>query len=245
MLFESTSINGMVLKNRVVRSATWEGLANEDGSCTSRLIDMMAELAIGKVGLIITGHAYVSPEGQASVRQMGVHRDELIHDLAEMADAVHREGGKILLQLAHAGSHGASKLTGIEPLGPSLPDEKWSFACREMTLDDINGTVEAFAKAAWRAKHAGFDGVQIHAAHGYLLSQFLSPFYNKRRDLYGGSLENRARLLLDVLTEVRSVIGEDLPILVKINSDDYLPGGFTVQEMVEVSGMLEKAGADA
>lgn len=245
MLFESTSINGMVLKNRVVRSATWEGLANEDGSCTSRLIDMMAELAIGKVGLIITGHAYVSPEGQASVRQMGVHRDELIHDLAEMADAVHREGGKILLQLAHAGSHGASKLTGIEPLGPSLPDEKWSFACREMTLDDINGTVEAFAKAAWRAKHAGFDGVQIHAAHGYLLSQFLSPFYNKRKDLYGGALENRARLLLDVLTEVRSVIGEDLPILVKINSDDYLPGGFTVQEMVEVSGMLEKAGADA
>ena len=96
MLFENTSINGMSLRNRFVRSATWEGMANEDGSCTSRLIDLMADLAIGKVGLIITGHAYVSPEGQASLRQMGIHRDDLIPDLTEMADAVHREGEEVV-----------------------------------------------------------------------------------------------------------------------------------------------------
>ncbi|MBN1334143.1 MAG: NADH:flavin oxidoreductase [Synergistales bacterium] len=245
MLFESTSINGMVLNNRFVRSATWEGLANEDGSCTSRLIDIMADLAIGQVGLIITGHAYVSPEGQASLRQMGIHRDEFLPDLSEMADAVHREGGKIVLQLAHAGCYGAVKLTGIEPIGPSIPDEKWSFACREMNSEDIRATVEAFRNAALRTKKAGFDGVQIHAAHGYLLSQFLSPFYNKRKDQYGGSIENRARMLLEIIGEIRSVVGEDFPILVKINSDDYLDSGFCLEDMLIVSKMIEEAGVDS
>jgi len=245
MLFDETSINGMSLRNRFVRSATWEGMANEDGSCTSRLIDLMADLAIGKVGLIITGHAYVSPEGQASLKQMGIHRDDLIPDLSEMADAVHREGGRIVAQLAHAGCHGAVKITGVEPIGPSLPDEEWSFACREMDRGDMTSTVEAFRKAALRAKQAGFDGIQVHAAHGYLLSQFLSPFYNRREDEYGGTLENRARLLMEVLAVIRSSVGENFPILVKINSQDYLPGGLTVPEMVEVSLMLEKAGADA
>lgn len=245
MLFETTHIGKMFLKNRFVRSATWEGLSNEDGSCTSDLIDMMADLAIGGVGLIISGHAYVSREGQASPRQLGVYSDILLPDLCEMADAVHRQGGKIAMQLAHGGCHAAKNITGLESIGPSVPDETRGFTCREMTTEDIDEVVEAFARAAARAKRAGFDAVQIHAAHGYLLSQFLSPFYNRRTDSYGGSLENRARIVLEVLGSVRKAVGNDYPVLIKINSQDYLDGGLTVEEMVEVCSLLEGAGIDA
>lgn len=245
MLFESTEIRGLVLKNRFVRSATWEGLANEDGSCTSRLIDLMTELALGGVGLIISGHAYVSREGQASLRQLGIYDDILLPDLIEMADAVHREGGKIAIQLAHGGCHGAIKITGLETRGPSVPDETRGFSCREMSEDDIAETVSSFGRAALRAKTAGFDAVQIHAAHGYLLSQFLSPFYNRRTDTYGGCLENRARIVLEVLNAIRQTVGKDYPVMIKINSQDYLEGGLTVDEMVKVCMLLEDAGIDA
>lgn len=245
MLFESTEIRGLVLKNRFVRSATWEGLANDDGSCTSRLIDLMTELAIGGVGLIISGHAYVSREGQASLRQLGIYDDILLPDLIEMADAVHREGGKIAIQLAHGGCHGANKITGLETRGPSVPDETRGFSCREMSEDDIAETVLSFGRAALRAKNAGFDAVQIHAAHGYLLSQFLSPFYNRRTDTYGGCLENRARIVLEVMNAIRQAVGKDYPVMIKINSQDYLEDGLTVDEMVKVCMLLEDAGIDA
>lgn len=245
MLFEATEIQGMVLKNRFVRSATWEGLANEDGSCTSRLIDLMAELAIGEVGLIISGHAYVSREGQASNRQLGIHSDVMLPDLMEMADAVHREGGKIAIQLAHGGCHGAIKSTSFEAIGPSVPHETAGFSCREMSGEDIAITVSSFGAAALRAKKAGFDAVQIHAAHGYLLSQFLSPFYNRRTDQYGGSLENRIRIVLEVFEAIRKSVGKDYPVMIKINSQDYLEGGLTVEEMVQICLLLEKAGMDA
>jgi 2,4-dienoyl-CoA reductase-like NADH-dependent reductase (Old Yellow Enzyme family) len=244
-LFEVSAINSMELKNRFVRSATWEGLAGDDGSCTPRLIELIVELAKGGVGLIISSHAFVSREGQAGPWQLGIYGDERIPNLSEMTEAVHKLGGKIVLQLAHAGCRTTSDLTGMEPLGPSNRETEGGIACRGMTHDEIRQTVEAFAEAAVRAQKGGFDGVQIHAAHGYLLSQFLSPFYNKRNDDYGATIENRARIVLEVLQAMRGKVGDRFPVLLKMNSEDFLETGLSVEEMVQVAAMLEKAGIDA
>ncbi len=243
-LFEPTQINKLTLANRFVRSATWEGLAGDDGSVTPRLIDRANELARGGIGLIITGHAFVSPEGRAGKWQLGIYSDNLIPGLAEMTSSVHRLGGKIAAQLAHAGAHGAFNLSKLEPIGPSVSPDGSKPASREMTDHDMKTVIDAFAAAALRSKTAGFDAVQIHAAHGYLLSQFLSPYFNKRNDKYGGNITNRARLALEVVKAVRSTVGPDFPVFIKINSEDFLPGGLTVEEMIDAAMMLETHGVD-
>jgi len=244
-LFESTAINSMRLKNRFVRSATFEGMADTDGACTPQLTNLMAELARGEVAVIITGHAYISQQGKVRHGQLGVYADELIPGLAQMTDAVHKEGGKILMQIAHAGCNSSVIPAGEKALGPSAMEMPQGCSCREMTKAEISETIEDFMQAAVRAKKSGFDGVQLHGAHGYFISQFLSPFYNKRADEYGGSLENRARVALAVLRGIRSAVGDKFPVLIKINSDDFLEGGFTKNEMVQVAAMLEKEGIDA
>ncbi len=244
-LFESTSVNTLELKNRFVRSATWEGLAGDDGSVTPRLVGMMADLAGGGVGLIISSHAYVSREGQAGPWQLGAHSDALIPGLARMAEAVHASGGRIVLQLAHAGAFGAMGRTGLRPMGPSGFEPGSGPPAREMTLDDIVRVTEAFALAAGRAQQAGFDGVQIHGAHGYLISQFLSPFFNSRQDEYGGTTVNRARFAQEVLLAIRRTTGPRFPVMVKLNSEDFLPGGLSVDDMIRTSAGLEEAGIDA
>ncbi len=149
------------------------------------------------------------------------------------------------MQLAHGGLHARTELTGQEPLGPSVIETENGLIGREMTLDDIRETVRFFGEAANRAQKAGFDGVQIHAAHGYLLSQFLSPFYNKRKDEYGGSIENRARIVLKIVQSIRGAVGDQFPVLIKLNSEDFLDGGFCVDDMLQVAKMLENANIDA
>jgi 2,4-dienoyl-CoA reductase-like NADH-dependent reductase (Old Yellow Enzyme family) len=244
-LFEKSTINGMNLDNRFVRSATWEAMANEDGSCSQRLADVMVRLARGGVGLIISGHTYVSKEGQAGPRQLGIYSDDLVPGLKDMVDAVHRENGRIVLQLAHAGCVAARQLTGKEPLGPSIVENKGEYICRQMTRAEIESVVDDFGKASSRAKQAGFDGVQIHAAHGYLLTQFLSPYFNKRSDEYGGPVEHRAKIVLDVLKNMRASVGDRFPVLIKMNSEDFLEGGLKQDEMLTVAAMLEKSGIDS
>lgn len=244
-LFEPTIIRGMSLSNRFVRSATWEGLATKDGATSPRLIELMGELAQGGVGLIITGHAYIRPEGQAGPWQLGIYKDEFIPGLQEMAKEVHQWGGRIVLQITHAGLFANLTLIKQDPIAPSLVEDFTKSPVKEMTIQDIKEVVEAFGQAAERATKAGFDGVQIHAAHGYLLSQFLSPLFNRRRDPYGGSFENRARALLEVLQRIRKDVGPDYPILVKMNSEDFLEGGLTLDESSEVGRMLCEAGIDA
>ena len=244
-LFEATSINGMIIKNRFVRSATWEGMSENDGMCTGRLIDLMDKLAEGEVGLIITGHAYVQKKGKASPWQTGVYDDRLIPGLCEMTDAVHKRDGKIVLQIAHAGMYANTGIKGDIPFAPSLVSGFRKSATQEMTLQDIQDVVEAFGLAAKRAKRAGFDGVQIHAAHGYLLSQFLSPAFNKRQDQYGGSLENRAAVLIEVLKSIRNRVGESYPVLIKMNTRDFLEGGLELDDSIKVAAMMEKAGINA
>ena len=244
-LFEKTSIKSMELANRFVRSATWEGMAETDGSCTQGLIDVTAGLAEGGVGLVITGHAYVSPEGQAGPWQIGIHSDEMLPGLTRMTAAVHQAGGKVALQIAHAGCYGFASGTGIEAVGPSPGIAGITPSCRELTIEEIGAICAAFGMAAGRAKAAGFDAVQIHSAHGYLLSEFLSPFFNRRTDNYGGSIENRSRIVLDVFQRVRSAVGTDYPVLIKLNSQDFVVGGFSVDDMLAVSVLLEQAGIDA
>ena len=244
-LFETTTLGNIVLENRFVRSATWEGLAAPDGCPTERLTQVLVNLARGGVGLIITSHAYVSREGQAGPFQLGIYSDDLIGPLREMTTAVHDAGGKIVAQIAHGGCAAASQLTGITPLGPSAIDKDGRSYCGEMTPDDLARLTKNFVRATARAQEAGFDGVQLHAAHGYLLSQFLSPLQNKRLDIYGGSLENRARILLEVFEAARALVGDAFCLMVKINSEDFADGGFTVDEMLVVSAMLADRGIDA
>ncbi|MDD5014435.1 MAG: NADH:flavin oxidoreductase [Atribacterota bacterium] len=244
-MFVKTKINQMELKNRFVRSATWEGLANPDGSCNEELAELMLELAKGQVGIIITSHAYVNQTGQAGIRQLGIYSDQLISSYIKIVEKVHREGSKIIMQIAHAGGQASSQLIKSQPFGPSSLEIKDCMMCREITKNEIFQTISDFKNAAVRAKKAGFDGVQIHGAHGFLLSQFLSPFFNRREDEYGGSLENRARLILEILQAIRSELGWQFTVLIKLNSDDFIEGGFTPSEMVQVSAMLESAGIDA
>jgi 2,4-dienoyl-CoA reductase-like NADH-dependent reductase (Old Yellow Enzyme family) len=245
VMFEPVNIGPMRLANRFVRSATWEGMADDDGAVTQRLTDLMAQLARGGVGLIISGHAYVSPEGKAGKRQLGCYDDSLIFGLSEMAGAVHQAGGCIALQLAHAGLQAPAKLTGGPPVGPSPDPPPAGSPGRELTPADIADLAAAFGRAASRARAAGFDAVQIHAAHGYLLSQFLSPAFNHRTDDYGGPIENRARALLQVYAQVRAAVGEDFPVMVKINAADFLDGGLTAEDSIQAAQMLVQAGLDA
>lgn len=243
-LFKTTTINTLTLANRFVRSATGEFMANEDGSVSPKLIDLMVQLAQGGVGLIITGAAYIRKDGNSFPWQLGNDSDDLQTGLSEMAEAVHNAGGKIVMQICHARA-----LTG-EAMGPSqMPAQEGKFGtapgCRAMTQDDIDAVVDAFGQAATRAKQAGFDGVQLHGSHGTLLSEFLSPFFNKRTDDYGGSIDNRVRIVLEAYERVRGVVGDQFPVMIKINSEDFLDGGLNVEDMLQAAAMFEQAGIDA
>ncbi|MBW2488317.1 MAG: NADH:flavin oxidoreductase [Deltaproteobacteria bacterium] len=244
-LFEPSEIKGMKLQNRFVRSATWEGLAAENGSCTPRLVGLMETLAKGGVGLIISSHAYVQKVGQAGTGQLGIHTDDMIPGLKEMTAAVHSQNGKIVCQLAHAGFFGNEKLSGQTPMAPSAIDGIADGMRKEMTPEDIQRVIAAFEAAARRAKIAGFDGLQIHAAHGYLLSEFISPMFNHRTDEYGGSIQNRARLPLAVLQAIREAVGAAYPVLIKMNCKDFTDEGLQPAEFVQVGKMLADAGIDA
>jgi len=244
-LFTNSTINTMKLPNRFVRSATWEGMAADDGAVTTQLTETMKNLADGGVGMIISSHAYVSREGQAGPWQLGIYKDELVEGLGKMTAAVHAAGGKIVAQLAHAGQSAAKRLTQMSPLVVSDVAEPSPDALKAMTRQDASALIQAYAQAARRAKLAGFDGVQIHAAHGYLLNQFLSPAFNRRLDEYGGSLENRARILLEVFRAIRHEVGHDYPVLVKMNSSDFIENGLTLEDSRQAAVMLAGAGIDA
>jgi 2,4-dienoyl-CoA reductase-like NADH-dependent reductase (Old Yellow Enzyme family) len=244
-LFESTEINGMELANRFARSATWEGMAAEDGACTPRLVEVYRRLAEGQVGLIITSHAYVRKDGQAGLFQLGLYDDHLKDGLQKMVKAVHGAKGKIVIQLSHAGFFANAKLSGKTPIAVSPADEFAKSPRNILTEKDIREIAVSFGRAAKRAKEVGFDGIQLHAAHGYLMSQFISPVFNKRTDSYGGAVGNRARALIETLGEVRAAVGRDYPVLIKLNSEDYLEGGLTLGDSLKVGRTLQEAGIDA
>ena len=226
-LFEQSEINRLILSNRFIRSATWAGMATDEGACTPGLIDLMRNLAAGDVGLIITGHAYVRQDGQHSPWQLGIHRDKLIAGLQDLTGAVHEHDSKIVMQLGFGGAYLSKSRV------------------RRMDTEDFHVLAEAYGQAALRAQKAGFDGVQIFAAHGFFLSQMLCPRYNDRTDDYGGNIANRARFLVEVLDAIRRAVGRDYPVLAKLNCRDDVENGLTLEDSVTVAGMLEKAGIDA
>ena len=245
-VFEESVINGMRLSNRLVRSATWEGMAEPDGRPTDRLVKMYEALARGGVGLIITGYAFVRPEGKQLPGKMGMHTDAFEKEYRRMTDAVHEAGGKITVQLVHAGGQTSSEWAGRRPLAPSaVKADQFPETPEEMSREEIGEVVAAFGKAAGWAKEWGFDAVQLHGAHGYLINQFLSPLTNRRTDGYGGRVENRCRFLLEVYDAVRGAVGNGYPVCIKLNASDNVPGGLELEEALYAAGKLGEAGIDA
>jgi 2,4-dienoyl-CoA reductase-like NADH-dependent reductase (Old Yellow Enzyme family) len=245
-LFEPIEINGMVVPNRFVRSATNDRLAEVSGHLNDAFIEVYEALAEGGVGLIVTGHAYVKWNGKASVTMMGAHDDDLIPGMTRLVDAVHKFDSKIVMQINHAGRQTASAVLGETTVAPSaVYSTIYDETPRALTGEEIEELIEDYAAAARRAVAAGFDGVQIHAAHGYLISQFISPFTNVREDQWGGSPENRMRFPMAVLKRVREEVGERYPVLIKLNSADFLEGGLTVEESSQIAATLCRNGIDA
>ncbi len=229
----------MEIRNRFVRSATTSYWSDERGVVRPEIIDLYRRLAEGGVGLIVKGHLYVTESGKVHPGMAGISSDAHVPMLKRLTDAVHEHGGRIVAQLNHAGIHSLT-----DRAGPSeYRGDGWE--ARALSPDEIWGLVEAFGDAAERAVAAGFDGVQIHGAHGYLISQFLSRLVNRRTDEWGGSLENRMRLLLEVYDEIRGRLGAGVPVLLKMNCDDFSPDGFTVEESTRVAEAICRRGLDA
>jgi len=245
-LFKPFKIGIMKLKNRIVMPPMGTNFSAEGGSVTKRLKNYYVERAKGGVGLIIVEGAYVEPMGRGSVRQLAVDHDNKIPGLRELATAVRASGAKIALQLFHGGRQSLSSVIGTQPVSASevfcrLTGE----TPRALTVQEIKDVVEAFAEAARRAKEAGFDAVEIHGAHGYLINQFLSPLTNKRTDQYGGDVKRRTRFLLEILERIKEKVGIGYPVLCRINGDDCIEGGITLEEAKATAKMLEAGGVDA
>ena len=251
ILFEPAGIAGLALKNRFVRSATAEAMATDDGRPTGQLGELYRELARGGVGLIITSGANIEtwpkPPSSIGVRApLSIHHDSHIGDWQKIIDDVHAEGAKIAMQIGYLGRQDLPVLRDSAPLAPSaVPIESTGVAPREITLPQIKEVVENFGQACRRVKEAGFDAVQFHGAHGNIITNFMSPFTNQRNDAYGGSLENRIRFTVEVLERCRELTGPDFPIMIKLSFSDFIAGGLTSADSVEMATMLADAGIDA
>lgn len=225
ILFTPINLGNMRIENRFIHSATYEVMASETGEVSDKLVKRYQNLAKGEVGLIIPGYMYVHPLGRSYKYQTGIHNDEKIPALRKLVEAVHQEGGKVAFQLAHAGRQTTKAMIGQTPIGPSSRgrDPINFVKPMEMTADQVEEVIQAFGVAAKRAVEAGADGIQLHAAHGYLINQFISPFFNQRKDEWGGSDANRFRFLKELILEVRNALPQGMPILVKLNTHDYTP----------------------
>lgn len=244
MLFEPGRIGTLQLPNRLMRSATAERMAEPDGRPRAALQDVYRALSLGGVGLIISGHMYIDPSGKAHAEMTGIHDDGLIPELAELTAAVHDAGGRIAAQINHGGMQ-CSQETVAETVAPSPIEAPFlSRRPRGLTAGEIDGLIEAYAAAARRALEAGFDAVQLHGAHGYLISQFLSPFTNRRTDQWGGDLEARLRFLDAVCRAVRQEVGAEYPVFIKLGMVDGVEGGLTVEEGEGIVAALADMGLD-
>jgi len=245
VLFTAAQIGSVTIPNRFVRSATHDFMAEEDGTVTDRNVALFTALAQGEVGLIITGHAFVHPAGKASPRQLGVHEDRMVAGLSRLPKAVHHFPSRIFLQLAHAGRQTKEKICGCTPLSPSAVYEPvYRVMPKAMAKEEIAATRDDFIQAGRRAREAGFDGVQLHVGHGYLLSSFISAYTNRRDDEYGGSVTNRARLVREILRGLKDQYGSGFPVIAKLNSSDFISGGLSLEDSIEIACLLEADGLD-
>jgi 2,4-dienoyl-CoA reductase-like NADH-dependent reductase (Old Yellow Enzyme family) len=245
-LFDQTSLSKLFMKNRFIRSATCENLAGEEGHITPQLLAIYEDLAKSGVGTIITGSAYISNLENMVPGVMAIYDDSFIDEYKQLTKTVHRYGVNLFLQLVYGGSQTILNSDKKVIWGPSAKvNLATSVQSQEMTQEDIVFVQNAFADAALRAKQAGFDGIQLHVAHGYLLSQFLSPYYNERCDKYGGNIENRARMTLETYAAIREKVGSEYPIIVKVNSEDFMEKGATFEDCKYICRKLTELGIDA
>ena len=245
-LFEPVMLKNMTVKNRFVRSATWENKTTEEGRMTPELYDIYETLAKNEVGMIITGYANIVKEEQPNPGMMGIYDDTFIEEYQKLTACMHHYGSKIILQVAYGGTKTTYNVGERVIFAPSAVAEQGTGTLgKEMTKEEIAYIVEAFGESARRAKASGFDGIEIHGAHTYLINQFLSPYYNQRTDEYGGSLENRMRFLKEVYEAMREKVGEDYPILVKLTATEFFEGGQSFEETKEICKAVEAMGVDA
>ncbi|MHA1215017.1 MAG: NADH:flavin oxidoreductase [Candidatus Hodarchaeales archaeon] len=225
-LFSPINIANVTLENRFVRSATYENMGTDTGEVTDDIIKLYTRLAKGGVGLIITGYFYIHPSGRGHHRQVGIHSDDMLPGLKKLVSSVHEKGGKIFFQIAHSGRQTTKETIGRNPMAPSKGHLRHVLLPRPkpMIESEILEIIDSFSEAAQRVLASGADGIQLHAAHGYLIHEFLSPYFNKRKDQWGGSESNQFRFLHEILTRIRKSIPNDYPISVKINAEDYTPG---------------------
>lgn len=236
----------MTLANRLVMPPMATAKAEADGQVSQALLDYYEEKSRGGyISLIIVEHSYITFEGKANNNQMSLSDDSVIPGLQRLAAVVHRNGSKVAVQINHAGSAALEEVTGTKPLAPSATaNPRRGDMPRELTRREIGDIVNAFKEASRRVRDAGFDAVEIHSAHGYLLNQFLSPLTNKRTDEYGGDISNRIRIHLQVIEAVRTAVGADFPIQIRLGASDYVEGGTTIEDSKIAARAFEKTGVD-
>jgi 2,4-dienoyl-CoA reductase-like NADH-dependent reductase (Old Yellow Enzyme family) len=234
------------LKNRLVMPPMATAKAGPDGSVSKEMINYYYEKAHGGyISLIIIEHSYISVEGKASERQLSIGTDSDSRGLRKLSDIIHQCGSKTVMQINHAGSAAGIAITGVYPKSPSeVANPRNGILPREMTIKEIDEIVLQFRDAAVRVRKAGFDGVEIHSAHGYLLNQFFSPLTNKRNDEYGGDVTGRIRIHLEIIKAIREAVGNDFLILLRLGASDYTPGGSTLEDSMIAAPEFEKAGVD-
>jgi len=248
LLKQPLTIGNLTVHNRLVLPPMASKTSGEQGYVSDEMLAYYEEICRGGyIGLVITEHAYICMNGKASLGQMSAAEDGVIDGMKRLADMIHSCGSKVICQINHAGSGTNPDITGgFEPIGPSAVGhpKRLENVPREMTLAEIKEIPDLFAAAALRAKAAGYDGVEIHSAHGYLLDQFYSPLTNLRTDDYGGSLENRVRLHLEVIKAVREAVGEDYTVALRLGGCDYMDGGSTIEDAATVCKWFADAGVD-
>jgi NADPH2 dehydrogenase len=246
-LLAPIEIAGLRLRKRIVNPPQWSGQAQPDGSVTDLIIEYHRKRAAAGCGLVIVEHAFVHALGRHTPNQIGVHEDGMLKGLSRLAAAVRAEGAVVCQQISHSGSRGSSAHLGQKPVAPSAvrhPSQPNGEIPEELSTEGIAEVVLAFGDAAARAIQAGFQAVEVHAAHGFLLSEFLSPLTNQRTDAYGGSLENRSRVHMEVLAEVRRRVPAGTPVFVRLGAHDEMPGGVDLEMSVPTARRLEQNGAD-
>ena len=243
-IFTPQNLGGLNLRNRIIRAGCFEGMC-QDGKVTDQLIEHHRRVAEGGVAMTTVAYCSVSFDGRAFAHEMYMHAD-LVPDLTRLTTAVHGEGAAASIQLGHCGYFANKKVIKKRPLGASRKYNLFQQSyCREMSKEDIAEKTNDFVQAALLAREAGFDAIELHAGHGYLLSQFMSPYTNKRQDEFGGSLANRMRFPADVVSKIRLALGENFPILVKMNIRDGMKGGLEPDDAVSAARMFAAAGASA
>lgn len=236
-------IGSLEIPNRIVRGATSETMASTSGVVYDSFVELYRRLAEGGAGLLLTGHMYVDPRGQASANQTGIHDDKVIPALRRATDAVHEAGGLIFAQIGHCGSQ--TMMASITPVAPSpVPNAMHAVRPVELTAEEVSGLVASFGASAARAAEANFDGIHIHGGNGYLISEFCSPHANTRDDEWGGDAERRSRFMVEVYDAVRSAVGDDLPVTARLSVEDSVEGGLQREESLQRARVLADRGID-